>query len=101
LGRGRILTTRLDGRNFWITPWKITFPRSTSSHFSFVPEPAGNLDRINAKVVPPRRLVAALVKITMMPSAERHHPLVADFSAEGLWLCETEVMGIGRLLAAQ
>jgi hypothetical protein len=61
----------------------------------------GDLDRIDAELMPPRCLIATIMEIAMMPSAEGHRPLVANLPAESLGLREPNMMGIRRLLAAQ
>jgi hypothetical protein len=37
---------------------------------------------------------------TMMAAAERHSELIADLAAECRWLCESEMVGICRVSAA-
>src|SRR5262245_59107303 len=66
-----------------------------------LPEPAGNLDRVSAGLPPPRALVAGAMHRTMMPATERDGELIADLAAERARLCESEVVGIRRLAAAQ
>jgi hypothetical protein len=62
----------------------------------------GNRDCVNAGRLPPRRLIAMPVNLTMVRAAERHHVLVADLPAQRSGLHEAEVMRLGRLpLAAE
>jgi hypothetical protein len=46
-----------------------------------VPKPPGDFERIDVEVVPPRNLVACLVKLAVMAAAERNGELIADFEA--------------------
>src|SRR5262249_26247325 len=66
-----------------------------------LPEPAGNLDRVDAGLPPPPTLVAGAVHRAMMPAAEWDRELVADLAAERTGLSKSEVVGIRRLAAAQ
>src|SRR5262245_20938096 len=66
-----------------------------------LPEPAGNLDRVDAGLPPPRALVARAMHRTMMPATERDRELIADLAAERTWLGKSEVVGIRWLAAAQ
>src|SRR5215472_347746 len=65
-----------------------------------LPKPAGNLDRVNTGLPPPRALVAGAVHRAMMPATERHRELVADLAAERTGLGETEMVGVRGLAAA-
>src|SRR5215472_13024706 len=65
-----------------------------------LPEPAGNLDRIDAGLPPPRALVARAVHRTMMPATERNRELIADLATERARLGKSEVVGVRRLAAA-
>jgi hypothetical protein len=67
----------------------------------FVPKLQSDIDRVNAHVVPPSRLVAAVVHIAMVLSAQWHGELVADLTAERSWLGETNVVGFGWPRAAK
>src|SRR5262249_7692996 len=64
------------------------------------PEPAGNLDRVNAGLPPPRALVAGAMLRSVMPAAEWDRELIADLAAERTGLGETEVVGVRGLAAA-
>src|SRR5215470_18910109 len=64
------------------------------------PEPAGNLDRVNAGLSPPRALVTGAMHRTMMPAAEWDRELIADLAAERTGLGETEVVRIRWLASA-
>ncbi len=65
-----------------------------------LPEPAGNLKRLDAGLFPPCAFVAGAVQRSMMTSAERNGKFITDFAAEGTRLAESKVVGIGRLAAA-
>jgi hypothetical protein len=58
------------------------------------PEPAGNLDRVDAGLPPPRALVAGAMHRTVMPSAKWDRELIADLAAERTGLGETEVVRV-------
>ena len=64
------------------------------------PKLLGDLERVDLEILPPCHLVAGLMKLPMMASAERYGEFVADFEAEGSGLGEPQVMRIGRLPAA-
>ena len=64
------------------------------------PEPAGNLDRVDAGLLPPRAFVAGAMHRTMMPATEWDRELVADLAAKCAGLRETEVVGVRGLAAA-
>src|SRR6516162_8165038 len=65
-----------------------------------LPEPAGDLDRVDAGLAPPRALVAGAMHRPMMPSTERDRELIADLAAERTGLGKSEVVGIRWLAAA-
>jgi hypothetical protein len=67
---------------------------------SVPPQPVGHSDRIDSCRLPPRRLIAVPVNLTMVSAAERHHELVAGFPAQRSRLHEPEVMRFGRLALA-
>ena len=46
---------------------------------------------------PPRLLIASLMQLSMMPTAERHGELIADFETDRPWLRKAQMMRIGRL----
>jgi len=58
------------------------------------PEPAGNLDRVDASLPPPRALVARAMHRPVMPATERDRELIADLAAECAGLGEAQVVGI-------
>jgi len=58
------------------------------------PEPAGNLDRVNACLLPPRALVAGAMHRTMMPATEWDRELIADLAAERAGLGESEMVRV-------
>src|SRR6516165_2071193 len=66
-----------------------------------LPEPAGNLDRVDAGLPPPRTLVAGAVHRAMMPAAEWDRELIADLTAERARLSKSEVVGVRGLAAAE
>jgi hypothetical protein len=62
-----------------------------------LPQPLSNHHRVEVGGLPPRRLVATAVKGAMVGAAQRHRELVADPTAQGAWLHESEVVGVTRL----
>jgi hypothetical protein len=58
------------------------------------PQPAGNLDRVNAGLPPPRALVARAMHRTMMPAAEWDRELIAGLPTERTGLGETEMVRV-------
>src|SRR5262249_18009345 len=63
-------------------------------------EPAGNLDRVNAGLAPPRTLVARAVRRPMMSATERDREFIADLAAERTGLGKSEVVWVRGLAAA-
>jgi hypothetical protein len=59
-----------------------------------LPELAGNLDRVNACLPPPRALVARAMHQPMMDATEWDRELIADLAAERTGLGETEVVRV-------
>jgi hypothetical protein len=66
-----------------------------------LPQRVRNRHCVDAGGCPPRRLVATPVKGAMMDTTERDRELIADPSAQGRGLHESQVMGIARLPPAQ
>ena len=64
------------------------------------PESAGDLDRINIGLLPPRALVACAMHRPMMSPAERDRELIADLAAKRTWPHEAEVVRIRGPAAA-
>jgi len=58
-----------------------------------LPEPAGNLDRINVGLPPPRALVVGTMNGPVMPAAKGNRELIADLAVERTWLSESEWCG--------
>ena len=68
----------------------------------FEPQCTGGDSRINADLLPPRRLVATAMDFAMMAAAERYGEFVANLSAKGPLLRKAQMMGIrGRTTANQ
>ena len=65
-----------------------------------LPQPFGDWQGIDLQTFPPGHLIACLMQLPMMTAAKGYGELVADFETEGSGLCETQVMRIGRLTAA-
>ena len=75
--------------------------RSSLAHSArLFPETAGNFDRVNTGLPPPRTLITRAMHCTMMPTAEGDRELIADLAAERTRLRESEVVGVRGLAAA-
>src|SRR5262249_4009432 len=100
-GGAYFLVVCVRGRGSAMRPRQYRSLRRPSSHSArLFPEPAGNLDRVNAGLPPPRALVVGAMHRTMMPATERDRELIADLAAERTGLGEPEMMGIRGLAAA-
>ncbi len=62
---------------------------------TFVPKPLRDIERGQVEFLPPSRLVAAQVKLTMMDPAERDGELIAHLAAQRARLCETKMVRVG------
>ena len=67
---------------------------------SLIPKFCGYFQRFDFEISPPDHLIAGLMQLPMMASAERYRELVADFEAQGSGLGKSQVMRIRRLPAA-
>ena len=76
------------------------FGRQTARAAGFHPQPQGHPGRFDTQSLPPAPLVAGAVRLTVMNPAQRNSEFVADLVAQSSPLCESEVMGIGRLASA-
>jgi hypothetical protein len=61
------------------------------------PKTSRDLDGIDLQILPPSDLVAGLMSLPMVASAERHSELIADLEADRPRLRKTQVMRISRL----
>ena len=64
------------------------------------PQLFGDLERLDLSLVPPGDLVAGLMQLAMMATAEGNGELIADLETKGARLGEAEVMRVARLPAA-
>src|SRR5262249_5115002 len=62
-----------------------------------VPQLCGDLDRIDAELLPPQSLVARAVELAVMQTAQRNREFVADLAPERGLLGEAHVVRFGRL----
>ena len=60
-----------------------------------MPEPEGERNRINFVGLPPSRLVAVAVELTVVEATERNSELVADPATEGARLGKAQMVRIG------
>ena len=64
------------------------------------PKMLGHLKCIDLQFPPPGHLVARLMELAMVTTAERHGELITDFETEGSRLGKAQVMRIRRLPTA-
>ena len=62
-----------------------------------LPKTSRDLEGIDLQILPPNYLVAGLMWLPMVASAERHSKLIANFKTECPRLRKTQVMRIRRL----
>jgi hypothetical protein len=66
----------------------------------FFPKTSRDFQGIHSVTVPPRAFIAGLVQLSVMPAAQGDRELIAHLEANCPRLCKPQVMGIGRLPAA-
>jgi len=64
------------------------------------PQRPGWNGRVDTGRVPPVDLVAAAMKLAVVPPTQRDSELIADLASEGSALSKSQVVGIRRLPAA-
>ena len=64
------------------------------------PEGACDLERVDPRRAPPLRLIAGAVEFAVVHPAQRHREFIADLTAQGGLLGESQVMRFGRLAPA-
>jgi hypothetical protein len=64
------------------------------------PETSRNFQGIHSVTIPPRAFIAGLVQLPVMSTAQRHRELITHLETDGSRLRKPQVMGIGRLPAA-
>ena len=62
-----------------------------------LPKTSSCLESVDPQALPPRLLVASLMQLPMMPTAERHGELIADLKTDCPWLRKAQMVWIGRL----
>ena len=67
---------------------------------SLLPKVSGDWQRFDLEVFPPCHLIAGLMQLPVMTTAERNGELVADFKADGSGLGKPQVMRVAGLPAA-
>src|SRR5262245_1428201 len=72
----------------------------TLVHTRLLPKPASNFDGIDAGGLPPGALVAGAMCGPVMHAAERDREFIARLATQRAWLHVAQMMGIGRLAAA-
>ena len=60
------------------------------------PQIASDRDGIDARILPPPRLIAPAMKLSMMLAAQRHGEFIAHLSSECPWLGKAQMMGVRR-----
>ena len=68
---------------------------------AFFPQVLGSLHWPNPQIRPPGLLIAKLVELSMMASAQRNSKFVADFEPQRSGLRKLQMMRIGRLPSVQ
>ena len=66
----------------------------------YFPKASRDFQGIYSVTVPPRAFIAGLVQLPMMSAAKRDRELITHLEANGSGLRKPQVMGIGRLPAA-
>src|SRR5262249_61463885 len=69
------------GRGRGMRAWRRSGTPPLAHSACRLPEPAGNLDRVDAGLPPPRTLVARAMHRTMMPATEWDRELIANLAA--------------------
>ena len=65
-----------------------------------LPETFCDLKRIDLQIAPPGSLIAGLVQLSVMAAAQRYGELITHLETDRPRLREPQVVGIGRLPAA-
>jgi hypothetical protein len=100
-GEARIDTDESDtasGFSAWVL--HASSLRFRRERMRFEPQSTGGDSRINADLLPPRRLVATTMDFAMMAAAEQYGEFVANLSAKGPLLRKAYMMRIGRRATA-
>ena len=66
----------------------------------FFPKIFGDPKRIDLHVFPPIRFVTFLMQFPVMPSTQRYGELIANFQANAMRLCKSQMMRVTRLSSA-
>ena len=64
---------------------------------ALLPKTASCLESIDPHALPPRLLVASLMQLSMVSTAERHGEFITDLKTDRPWLRKTQMVGIGSL----
>src|SRR5215472_5636915 len=72
----------------------------TRFHARVLPKLAGDFDGVDAGGLPPGSLVAGAMGGPVMRPAERDREFITRFAAQRAWLHVAQMMGVGRLAAA-
>ena len=62
-----------------------------------LPKTSSDLKSIDLQVLPPRLLVASLMHLPMVPTAERHGEFITDLKSDRPRLRKAQMVRIGRL----
>src|SRR5262249_13099175 len=65
-----------------------------------LPKFSREFERLNIEASPPSLFITSLMKLPVMPAAEWHRELIADFEAQGTWLGEAQMMRITGMTSA-
>ena len=64
---------------------------------ALLPKTASDVESIDLPILPPRLLVASLMQLPMMSTAEWHGELITDLKTDRSRLRKTKMVGIGWL----
>jgi hypothetical protein len=64
---------------------------------ALLPKTASDLEGIDPQALPPRLLVASLMRLAMMPTAEWHGEFITDLKTDRPRLRKAQMVRIGRL----
>ena len=64
---------------------------------ALLPKTVSCLESIDLQALPPCHLIASLMQLSMVTTAERHGELITDLETDRPWLRKAQMMRIGRL----
>ena len=79
---------------------RLMFIRCRRFWVRLLPKSFGDLERVDIEIPPPCRLIAGLMQLPVMTTAEGHRKFIADLHPQCPRLGKTQVMRIGGLTSA-